>query len=191
MKLPKSARLHHRSLQERLFTEGSKIHEFPLKMMWNSLTAEELKANFRDRVPDLIGPLQVLVSVPKKKRRKAVDRVLMRRRIREAYRLGRAPLLEALKALPQVRTVSIGLVYMKEANVEYAEIEEKMRKLVAKLAERLAARYAPEDGEDARNEAPTGEATKEGLAGEEKEAKGRKTKEDDTKDAVPAADTAD
>ena len=67
MKLPKSARIHHRSLQERLFVEGSKLHEFPLKVIWNSLTLEQLQKNFRDEVPDLIGPVQVLVSVPKKK----------------------------------------------------------------------------------------------------------------------------
>lgn len=141
MKLPKSARLHHRSLQERLFSEGSKLHDFPLKMMWNSLTSQELQANFRSRVPDLIGPVQVLVSVPKKKRRKAVDRVLMRRRIREAFRLNRSSLLEAIGGLPQVRTVSVGLVYMKEANVKYSEIEEKMIKLLARLAEKLKEKY--------------------------------------------------
>lgn len=66
MKLPKSARLHHRSLQEQLFARGSNINEYPIRMIWRALTAEELTANFRDRVPDLIGPLQVLVSVPKK-----------------------------------------------------------------------------------------------------------------------------
>lgn len=153
MRLPKSARLHHRSLQERLFSEGSKIHEFPLKLIWNSLTEEELKANFRDRVPDLIGPLQVLVSVPKKKRRKAVDRVLMRRRIREAFRIGRAPLLETLGSLPQVRTVSIGIVYMKEANVKFSEIEEKLGKIIDKLSDRIRLKYevkpdTPENEED-------------------------------------------
>lgn len=141
MKLPKSARLHHRSLQERLFTEGSKIHEYPLKMVWHSLTQEELEKNFRSRVPSLIGPVQVLVSVPKKKRRKAVDRVLMRRRIREAFRLNRLPLLEAVDALPQVRTVSVGLVYMKEANVPYGEIEERLVKLIARLSEKVKEKY--------------------------------------------------
>lgn len=141
MKLPKSARIHHRSLQEKLFAEGTKIHEFPLRLVWRSLTAEELKANFRDRVPDLIGPVQVLVSVPKKKRRKAVDRVLMRRRMREAFRLGRGPLLEALKELPQVRTVSVGLVYMKEGNSSYAKVREKLDILIGKLAVKVKEKY--------------------------------------------------
>ena len=145
MKLPKSARLHHRSLQERLFADGAKIHEFPLKLMWNALTPEELRANFRDKVPDLIGPVQVLVSVPKKKRRKAVDRVLMRRRMREAFRLNRSPLLQVLEDIGRVRTLSVGLVYMKEANVTYREIEDKMRKLLSKLADRIKEKYVEQD----------------------------------------------
>lgn len=147
MKLPKSARLHHRSLQERLFSEGSKLHEFPLKMYWNPLTAEQLQKNFRSNVPDLIGPVQILVSVPKKKRRKAVDRVLMRRRIREAFRINRGPLLDSLQNVPQIRTLSLGIVYMKEANVRYIEIEEKMKRLLAKLAEKLKTEEKEESDE--------------------------------------------
>lgn len=154
LKLPKSGRLHHRSLQERLFAEGSKLHEFPLKMMWNSLTADELKANFRDRVPDLIGPVQVLVSVPKKKRRKAVDRVLMRRRIREAFRLNRRRLLLSLEELPQVRTLSIGLVYMKESNVGYSEIELKLVKLLDRLSLKLKEKYGIRTDEETSDETP-------------------------------------
>lgn len=141
LKLPKSGRLHHRSLQERLFTEGAKLHEFPLKLVWNALTHEELKQNFRDRVPDLIGPVQVLVSVPKKKRRKAVDRVLMRRRIREAFRLNRTGLLDYINSLHNVRTVSVGLIYMKESNARYAEIEKKVQTLLLKLADKLKEKY--------------------------------------------------
>lgn len=137
MKLPKSARLHHRSLQEKLFLEGNKLHEYPLKLIWRALSEEDLERNFRASVPDLIGPLQVLVSVPKKKRRRAVDRVLMRRRIREAFRRGRGPLLDVIAALPEVRTVSVGLVYMKESNVKYAEISGKLEKLLEKLGNKL------------------------------------------------------
>ena len=119
MRFPKSARIHHRSLQERLFTQGAKLHEFPLKLIWNTLSAEQLESNFRHHVPHGIGPVQVLVSVPKKKRRKAVDRVLMRRRIREAFRLGRGGVVQKVECLPQIRTLSIGLVYMKDANVPF------------------------------------------------------------------------
>lgn len=150
MKLPKSARLHHRSLQEKLFSRGTKLHEYPLKMVWNSLTREELENNFRSRVPDLIGPLQVLVSIPKKKQRKAVDRVLLRRRIREAFRINRGELVKVVAAIPAVRTVSIGIVYMKEEKIGYAEIETKMKILLTRLGEKLKDKYEENsDGDSA------------------------------------------
>ena len=148
MKFHKSARLHHRSLQERLFTEGVKMHEYPLKMVWNALSREELEANFRNHVPDLIGPVQVLVSVPKKKRRLAVDRVLLRRRIREAFRLNRGQLLEAVKGAGNVRTLSIGIIYMKTSNSTYAEIEQKLVRLLAKLTETIERNSRPESPEE-------------------------------------------
>ena len=141
MKLPKSARLHHRSLQERLFSEGSGFQEFPLKLRWHALTAEELASNFRNRVPDLIGPVQVLVSVPKKFRRKAVDRVLLRRRIREAYRLNRPGLLAIVKEIPEIRTLSLGFIYVHKENASYAEIEARMKKILSKLGDKLKEKY--------------------------------------------------
>lgn len=136
-KLPKSARLHHRSLQERLFNDGSKLSEFPLKLIWNMLSPGELEANFRNNIPYGVGRVQVLVSVPKKKRRKAVDRVLLRRRIREAYRLRRPALLDALAGMEEIGTLTIGIIYMKEANASFAKIDEKLAKLLAKLVERV------------------------------------------------------
>ena len=135
--LPKSARLHHSSLTGALFAEGKSLYEFPLRLSWRALTEEELRANFRLAVPPGIGRTQVLVSVPKKKRRKAVDRVLMRRRIREAYRLCRPLLDEALAARPDVRTLSIGFVWLHNENVPYQVVEERMRSLLGRLARKL------------------------------------------------------
>ena len=144
-RFPKSARLHHRSLQERLFTDGEKLIEYPLRMVWRSMTAEELEKNFCNHVPPDIGRVQVVVSVPKKKRRRAVDRVLMRRRIREAFRLSRPLLIQMLAEREEVRTVAIGLVYMKEANVAYKELKEKLDRLLVKMVVKINEKY---DGKD-------------------------------------------
>ena len=67
--------------------------------------------------------------------------MLMRRRIREAFRLNRTMLLDAVREVASVRTLSVGIIYMKEANVKYTEIEEKLRKLMARLAEQLKEKY--------------------------------------------------
>ena len=131
--LRKDEKLRHRSLVERLFREGNSVFEFPIRMMWRILSADELSANFRDCVPPRIGKLQMMVTVPKKKRRHAIDRVLMRRRIREAYRLNRLPIKDALAGMPEVGTLGVAFVYVHTENVDYAKIEKKMKILLSRI----------------------------------------------------------
>ena len=130
---PKDDRLHHRSLLEGLFRKGKTFYEFPLRVTWRKLTQEEVETNFRDRVPDGIGKVQVMISVPKKKRKKAVDRVRMRRLIRESYRLNREELRDLLESCEQIRTLSLGFVYIHDKNLPYSTVEEKMKAVLKKL----------------------------------------------------------
>ena len=90
--LRKSAKLRHRTLVQDLFQKGKSVYAGPLRVTYRALSGEELKESFRLTVPDRLGPVQFMITVPKKKRRHAVDRVLMRRRIREAFRLQWHPL---------------------------------------------------------------------------------------------------
>lgn len=126
-------RLHHKSLVDGLFREGKSFYEFPFRLIWRTLNEDQLKKNFRNEIPSGIGPLQVMVTVPKKKRKKAVDRVLMRRRIREAYRLNRLPLRHLVAKYEEIRTLQISLIYIHDKNLPYSAIEEKFRFLVSKL----------------------------------------------------------
>ena len=134
---PKEEKLHHRSLVERLFRHGKSFYEFPFRVTWNSLSEEELKQNFRNKLPDNIGRLQIMVTVPKKKRKRAVDRVLMRRRIREAYRLNKETLKKGLEMACGVGTLSIAIVYIHDKNLPYKAVEEKMKALVSKMKEKI------------------------------------------------------
>ena len=136
-KFPKSERLHHRSLVEGLFRAGKSFYEFPFRVTWRTLSKEELEKNFRNNLPDNIGHLQMMVTVPKKKRRKAIDRVLMRRRIREAYRLNRLVLLRQVENSDEIATMSMALVYIHDQNLPYPAIEEKIKLLLQKLQVRL------------------------------------------------------
>ena len=137
LKFPKRERLHHRSLVEGLFRTGKSFYEFPFRVTWRTLSEEELRKNFRNNVPENIGRLQMLVTIPKKKRRRAVDRVLMRRRIREAYRLNRLELRKLAESLDSVATLSLALVYIHDRNLPYAGIEEKLKGVIGKITERL------------------------------------------------------
>ena len=130
---PKEARLHHRSLVERLFRDGKSFYEFPLRVTWNRLSPKDLSTNFCNRMPEGISALQMMVTVPKKKRRRAVDRVLMRRRIREAYRLNFRPLLAAARQKNEGGTFSVSFIYIHDRNLPYEIIEGKIRKSLKKL----------------------------------------------------------
>lgn len=135
--LRKGEKLRHRSLVEGLFKEGKSLYDPPLRLVWRLLAPPDLTRTFRDHVPEPIDRVQMLVTVPKKKRRHAVDRVLVRRRIREAYRLNRLPLLEKAGSLPQGSTLSLAFVYLDARNAPYAEIEEKMKNLLRRVKSRL------------------------------------------------------
>ena len=133
LKFPKSARLHHRSLVEGLFRLGNSFYEFPFRVTWRKLSPEELNKNFRNTVPDGIGKVQMMVTVPKKKRKKAVDRVLMRRRIKEAYRLNRFPLGKKIEENPSIATLGLALVYIHNQNLPFDSIESKVKTVLAKI----------------------------------------------------------
>lgn len=137
---PKEERLHHRSLVEGLFRMGKTFYDFPFRVNWRVLTNEELADNFRKKIPDGIGCLQMMVTVPKKKRKRAVDRVKMRRRIREAYRLHRLELRELVNNRDDIGSVSIGLIYIHDRNLDYPAVEEKMKIILAKLSAKIMKR---------------------------------------------------
>ncbi len=69
--------------------------------------------------------MQFLISVPKKKLRHAVDRVKMRRRIREAFRLHRHEY-----ALPEGIRADIAFVYVASDLVDYGRTERAVCRLL-------------------------------------------------------------
>lgn len=135
--LRKSCKLRHKSLVDALFRDGKSIYNFPLRVNWRTLTEEQLQENFKLNPPAQIGRFQILITIPKKKRRHAVDRVLMRRRIREAVRLNRHILDEALAARPDIRTLSLAFVYIHNENLPFADIDARVRAILLKLTSKL------------------------------------------------------
>lgn len=129
----KDEKLRHKSLVDPLFREGKGFYAFPLRAQVRVVAEETLKTGFRTGVPDKIAPLQMMITVPKKKRKRAVDRVLMRRRIREAYRLRRRPLLEMAASCRDIGTVSVAFIYLGDENLAYAAVERSMKKLLGKI----------------------------------------------------------
>lgn len=136
--LRKDEKLRHKSLIDPLFKEGRTLYDFPLRLTWCAVSSEMMETSFRNAVPENIGPIQILVTVPKKKRRHAVDRVLMRRRIREAYRLNRLPLKRFVTDNPYIRSLEIAIIYLSDKNVPYSIVEIKLKNLLRRVEKTLA-----------------------------------------------------
>ena len=112
-----------------LFDEGKSLMAFPLR------------AAYRLR-PSGQQPVRFLISIPKKRIHKAVERVLLRRRTRESYRLNRNQLL--VPALQQADCgVDIAFVYLDKTPAPYQVIDEKMISLLERIA-KAAADHSPE-----------------------------------------------
>lgn len=128
----KAERLRHRTLVERLFAHGATLYEYPLRLTWRLVGEEEMKSSFCSELPPRLGRLQMMITVPKKKLRHAVDRVLMRRRIREAYRCNRVPLLHKVLSKGNIY-LELAFIYIHKEPLEYHDVEKKMKRLLSKL----------------------------------------------------------
>lgn len=135
--LRKSSKLRHRTLVQELFSKGKSVYSGPLRITFRTLTADKLQASFRVDVPDLLGPVQFMITIPKKKRRHAVDRVLMRRRIREAFRLQWRPLRKMVQEDPEIRTLSLAIVYLHNENSDMQSITEAVGSSLSKIRKKL------------------------------------------------------
>ena len=128
-KLKKEEKLCSRTAVDRLFSEGKSLMAFPLR------------AAYRLR-PRGEHPVQFLISIPKKRIRKAVGRVTLRRRVREAYRLNRRELLQG--PLEQAGWgVDIAFVYLDSNPAPYSVIDEKMRSLLSRIVLAASAEQPP------------------------------------------------
>lgn len=82
---------------ERLHAEGHRLKVFPYSVQW----LEE---------PTLPVPCQVLIIVPKRRLRHAVDRNRIKRLTRECYRKHKEPLLRLLQE--RGLCITLSLVYL-------------------------------------------------------------------------------
>ncbi|MBD5201605.1 MAG: hypothetical protein HDS85_06120 [Bacteroidales bacterium] len=156
--LRKGEKLRHRSLVNPLFKGANSLYAYPLRIVWRTLSEEQLAETFCGHVPSAIGSLQMMITVPKKKRRHAVDRVTMRRRIREAYRLNRLPLKHKLEDSAEARTLSMSIIYIADKNEPSALVHARMRKLLARIEAEISAPLSPaadSGAESAAGESPS------------------------------------
>lgn len=92
-----------------LFAEGHSFFIHPFKVIW--LEAGNESDNHS----------QLLISVPKRNFKRAVDRNLIKRQIRETFRRNKEELYNFLSA--ENRNITLAIVFAARSKVPYAEIE--------------------------------------------------------------------
>ncbi len=118
---PKSEKLKSRTIIGKLFSEGKSVSKFPLRLVY----VEN---------PDATEAIQIGVSVSKRHFKKAVDRNIFKRQLREAYRLNKHILTGNLD-----KPYAFMLLYQTKDRLSHEEI---MSKTVA-LFEKFNARDLP------------------------------------------------
>lgn len=103
-----------KKIQE-LFQDGSSFFLYPFKVIYLPAT------NAND---------QVLFTVPKRYFKNATDRNLIRRRIRESFRLNKANLSYNKQ---NGLSLSIALIYISKFKLPYSEIDDKLKKVIGRL----------------------------------------------------------
>lgn len=109
----KDKKLKSQKAIEKIFSDGKNFHRFPVRAVY-----------FYDA--DLEQELKIGVSVAKKKFKKAVDRNLLKRRMREAFRLNQGNLKLTGK-------LNIMFIYSGKEILPYSEIEKSMIALFGSL----------------------------------------------------------
>ena len=108
-----------------IFLTGTSFLCYPLKVVWK---VEAIQTAFR---------AQAVFSVPKRLFKRAHDRNLLKRQLREVYRYRKNVLYEMLEATD--RKIALMIVYIAKEKLEFEQIEGAMTKVMLKLKKKLEA----------------------------------------------------
>ena len=110
----KEERLCHQKQIEELFSSGKSFSVYPFRFVWKL-------AKTGDKFP-----VKLMISVSKKGLRRAVKRNLVKRRIREAYRINKHMLYEFLEE--NDIQINLAVLYHQKEIVSFNQVDEKVRK---------------------------------------------------------------
>ena len=118
--LSKEERLSWKRYIDLLFAKGQSFVAFPLRVVYLPVEEESLT------------PVSILISVPKKKFKRAVKRNLIKRQIREVYRVRKYMLIDPL--VEKNRRMLVAFLYLDKEIHSFAEMEKAMNKALTTLA---------------------------------------------------------
>lgn len=121
LRLYKKEKLCGKMAIDELFgsTDSQRTIAYPLRAIWRRSDKHESVA------------VQFLISVPKRKLRHAVDRVAVRRRVREAYRLNRHLIVND-------SPIDLAFIYLSESVVPSSTIHKAMTRILNAISRQEA-----------------------------------------------------
>ena len=121
----KTERLCSKKVIEKLFAEGKSLFVFPLKAVYFETSLNTV-------------PVQVAFAVSKKSFKRAVMRNLLKRRMREAYRLNKNQFYDEIGG----KQIALFLIYTSKTEETYAIIESATKKVIKRVLKELKSESA-------------------------------------------------
>lgn len=129
--LSRAERLRSLTAIRRLFGEGKSGFVYPFRYNFLIHTWPESEVESVSQATSV----QVMFSVPKRFHKRANKRNLLKRRMREAYRLNKSILVSS--AMNRVAGIDIALVYSTKECHSYKTIEYALQRILEQIVKRL------------------------------------------------------
>ena len=121
--LKKEERLSSKKLMDELFAKNKSVSKGSLRLV------------FLETKTELKFPAQVVISISKKRFKKAVDRNKIKRLIREAYRLNKNSFYDFLKS--ENKKILLGIIFCDNKIPLYAAVEADLKATFLSLTSKL------------------------------------------------------
>ncbi len=118
---PKKQKLCNETVIKEMFFSGKSFTSPAIRLVWKEDNNEV--------------PIKSIIVVPKKKIRLATKRNIIRRRMKEAYRLNRIELENTLKA--NKLQLNIAIIYQREQILSYKVVDDEIKLMLERLTKEI------------------------------------------------------
>lgn len=117
----KNERLCSKILIDRLIETGKSFNHSPYRITWLPIAESS-------------APIKVVISIPKRSFKKAVDRNRLKRQTREIYRKEKQKVYDVLAD----KKILMMIVYTAKTKIEFKELEIKLKEALERLSKTVA-----------------------------------------------------
>lgn len=117
----KNERLCSKILIDRLIETGKSFNHSPYRITWLPIAKSS-------------APIKVVISIPKRSFKKAVDRNRLKRQTREIYRKQKQKVYDVLGE----KNILVMIVYTAKTKIEFKELELKLKEALERLSKTVS-----------------------------------------------------